>query len=407
VACLGAPRVSSALTAWQQTLVHRLYETMTSATRRKRFGPLIGLEGGGLDPCEVVIYGDPRSDRCQVALSGGHLLLRGGGITPEGSAFGGPLGYGHQLGNGVPRLPGNTFAYHGDAANGVIASLDARQRSRALVGTPPPFETAVQLQGRGGEFTGLPLATLADDGKSAIDGLIDVVLSCYDEADREAARGCLRRNGGVDALTLSVYTSGGFYDDGEAWVDLAEDRRARRGEPYWHVWRLEGPGTVIHFRGWPHVHAALHLADDAGAGQYVGEVLTEATELWQGDRLHALLLDALRSEADATIAFLPGEPHARFPAGPVTTGLAWSLDPYADELAVASVRGAAAAAPLRKQAEAQGIQLEPERVYRVATTRFWAGQEEDLGAAEDVELPGRGLRLVYEGYLRRHGLGRA
>jgi hypothetical protein len=198
--------------------VHRLYETMTSATRRKRFGPLIGLEGGGLDPCEVVIYGDPRSDRCQVALSGGHLLLRGGGITPEGSAFGGPLGYG--------------FAYHGDAANGVIAGLDARQRSRALVGTPPPFETAVQLQGRGGEFTGLPVATLADDGKSAIDGLIDVVLSCYDEAEREAARGCLRRNGGVDALTLSVYTSGGFYDDGEAWVDLAEDRRARRGEPY-------------------------------------------------------------------------------------------------------------------------------------------------------------------------------
>ena len=32
----------------------------------------------------------------------------------------------------------------------------------------------------------------------------------------------------------------------------------------------------------------------------------------------------------------------------------------------------------------------------MATTRFWAGQEKDLGAAEDVELPGRGLRLVYE-----------
>ena len=49
----------------------------------------------------------------------------------------------------------------------------------------------------------------------------------------------------------------------------------------------------------------------------------------------------------------------------------------------------------------------PERVYRVATTRFWAGQEDDLGAAEDVELPGLGLRRVYEGYLRRHGLRRA
>jgi hypothetical protein len=407
VACLGAPRVSDTLSAGQQTLVHRLYETMTSASRRRRFGPLIGLEGGGLDPCEIALYGDPHSDRFQVALSGGHLLLRGGGLTPEGSAFGGPLGYGHQLGDGVPRLPGNTFAYHGDAANGVIASLDADQRARAIVAATPPFETAVQLQGRGGEFTGLPVVALPDDRKSAIDDLIDVVLSCYDETDLEAARGCIRRNGGIDTLSLSVYARGGYYDDGQAWVDLDDEERARRGEPYWHVWRLEGPGSVLHFRGWPHVHAAVHLADEGGAGQYVGDVLAEATELWQGERLRALLLDALRSEGHAPVAFLPGEPHARFPAGPVTSGLAWSLDPYADELAIASVRGSSAAEPFREQAAAQGVRLEPGQIYRVATTGFASGEEELLGAAEDVELPGRGLRFVYEDHLRRHGLQRA
>jgi hypothetical protein len=407
VACLGAPRVSYTLTAGQQTLVHRLYETMTSASRRRRFGPLIGLEGGGLDPCEIALYGDPHTDRFQVALSGGHLLLRGGGLTPEGSAFGGPLGYGHQLGDGVPRLPGNTFAYHGDAANAVIASLDANERARAIVGTAPPFETAVQLQGESGEFTGLSVGALPDARKSAISDLVDIVLSGYDETDLEAARGCIRRNGGLDALTLSVYASGGYYDDGQAWVDLDGAARTRRGEPYWHVWRLEGPGTVLHFRGWPHVHAAVHLADDGGAGQYVGEVLAEATELWQGEQLRGLLLDALRTEGHTAVAFLPGEPHARFPAGPVTSGLAWSLDPYADELAVASVRGAGAAAPFREQAAAQGVALEPDQLYRVATTGFASGREELLGAVEDLELPGRGLRFLYEDYLREYGLRRA
>jgi hypothetical protein len=104
---------------------------------------------------------------------------------------------------------------------------------------------------------------------------------------------------------------------------------------------------------------------------------------------------------------LPGEPHARFPAGPVTSGLAWSLDPYADELAVASVRGAGGAAPFREQAAAQGVALEPDQLYRVATTGFASGREELLGPVEDLELPGRGLRIVYEDYLRAYGLRRA
>jgi hypothetical protein len=137
----------------------------------------------------------------------------------------------------------------------------------------------------------------------------------------------------------------------------------------------------------------------------VGEVLAMATELWQGERLKALLLDALRSEGQAPLAFWPGEPHARFPAGPISAGLAWSLDPYADELAIATVRGAAATDDFREQAAAQGVRLELDRTYRVATTAF-AGREEILGAVEDLELPGRGLRFVYEDYLRGHGLRR-
>ena len=63
--------------------MHRIYETTSSDAYRR-----------------PVLYGEPRSEHFQVALDGGHLLVRAGGITGEGSAFGGPIGYGHQVGNG-------------------------------------------------------------------------------------------------------------------------------------------------------------------------------------------------------------------------------------------------------------------------------------------------------------------
>ncbi|NNL68198.1 MAG: hypothetical protein HKP30_18250, partial [Myxococcales bacterium] len=216
VACMSdAPRVADTLAAGQQRLVHRLYETMTSAEKRDRFGRLIGLEAGGLDPCAILIYGEPGDADFQVALSGGHLYLRGGGKTRAGSAFGGPLGYGHQVGDGVPRLPGNAFAFHGDALNAFLASLPEDTRQAAFVAGPPIHETAVQLQKAGGRFRGLPANRLDERGLSGLGELIDVVLSCYDADEREAAWRCLRGNGDLAALHLAVYEQGGRYDDGE------------------------------------------------------------------------------------------------------------------------------------------------------------------------------------------------
>lgn len=218
VACMAeAPRVADLLTAEQQVLVHRLYETMTSPEQRQRFGQLVGLEAGGLDPCAIVLYGDPfdRGGRdFQVSLSGGHLLIRGGGMTEAGSAFGGPLGYGHQLGDGVPRLPGSAFAYHGDALNGLVSALPGDARERALVAGAPLHETTVQLQGVEGAFSGLSVGTLGEGGREAVASLVDTIFSCYAEADREAAWGCLRRNGGIEALHLTVWSDAGLYDDG-------------------------------------------------------------------------------------------------------------------------------------------------------------------------------------------------
>jgi hypothetical protein len=406
VACLDTPRLASVLDAPQRELVHRLYETIIAPERLRRFGRLVGLEGGGLDPCNIALYGDPRTERCQLTFSGGHLLVRGGGTTDAGSALGGPIAYGHQIGDGVPRLPGNAFAYHGDAANALFERLASAERTRSLVPGEPPFETAVQLQGADGRFQGLPARALGEGRRADLESLVSTVLSCYDEADREAAWRCIRGNGGVEALHLAFWTSRGFYDDGAAWDALTAEERVRRGNPYWHVWRIEGPGTLIHFRGWSHVHAAIHVAEDGGARQHVGEVLAESDRLLDGEPLRALLRDALREASGEALAFYPSAIPARVPRGPFTTGLAWAFDPYRDELVVAVVPGRGASAPLREALAAQGETPRDDRPYRVAMPAYAATVAEWIGEPEDVQPTGVPLRAAYERYFRAFGLSR-
>jgi hypothetical protein len=57
---------------------------------------------------------------------------------------------------------------------------------------------------------------------------------------------CLSKQGGIDACSLSFYSDKDIGDDG-----------------VWDNWRLEGPSFVWHYRGAPHVHVWVNLADSA------------------------------------------------------------------------------------------------------------------------------------------------
>jgi hypothetical protein len=63
--------------------------------------------------------------------------------------------------------------------------------------------------------------------------------------DREEAVECLSKQGGLDACSLA------FYQD----EDIGEDG-------VWDNWRIEGPSFVWYFRGSPHVHVWVNVADD-------------------------------------------------------------------------------------------------------------------------------------------------
>ena len=57
---------------------------------------------------------------------------------------------------------------------------------------------------------------------------------------------CLRAQGGLDACHMAYYAQN----------DLGNDQ-------VWDCWRLEGPSFVWHYRGAPHVHVWVHVANDA------------------------------------------------------------------------------------------------------------------------------------------------
>ena len=68
----------------------------------------------------------------------------------------------------------------------------------------------------------------------------------FRKSDQEEALQCLKTQGGLDACYLSFFTD----------KDIGQDK-------VWDNWRLEGPSFVWHFRGAPHVHVWVNIADSA------------------------------------------------------------------------------------------------------------------------------------------------
>mgnify|MGYP001239611985 CR=1 FL=1 len=79
-------------------------------------------------------------------------------------------------------------------------------------------------------------------------GRVELVCSAVDlrsDAGVDEVRACLKAQGGLDACHLA------FYRDS----DIGKDE-------VWDNWRLEGPAFVWYFRGSPHVHVWVNIADD-------------------------------------------------------------------------------------------------------------------------------------------------
>jgi hypothetical protein len=400
LAVIEKPHLGTILSPQQRALVERLYGSMLSPRGRQAFAGTVAVEGR-LDGCVLALYGDPEAGNAQAVIMGGHLMLRGGAAGPGGAAFGGGISYGHQIGNERWRVPGNSFAFHGDAANRLYARLSPEERGRAVLARPP-HELVLQAQGAAGVFPGARIGSLSEAAQQEAARLVETVFASYPEAERSEALACIEANGGLAALHFACYASHGFYADLQRFGDLDAAERVRRGDPYWQVWRLEGPGTVLHFQGHPHVHAYVQVVRDPARAN-LGETLGVTAAGVEGEAMVRLLEAALRRAAGEELAFYGDQAPGRFCPGEVTTGLAWSMDPYCNRIVVATVEGRAMGAALRERIAAGGSAVEPRQRYRVASAEYFA-QQPEFGEPERVETSEVLLRDAVVAHLRAGGL---
>ena len=182
----------------------------------------------------------------EFVLTGRHMTLRCDGHSAEHVAFGGPIFYGHAASgfNEKPDHPGNIFWPQALAANDVFRMLDGKQQKEALLDRAPEKATWRSQGPRASSPASRSRNSRADQKEH-----LQQVLA---EADRALSAVGPRRRAGVPQeagragpLSLAFYRQD----------DLGNDR-------VWDIWRLEGPAFVWHFRGAPHVHVWVNVADD-------------------------------------------------------------------------------------------------------------------------------------------------
>jgi len=231
-------RISSDfLTTEQLTIVDDILKGVTSEEGYDKLQRQMKADAGGLKGYSFAIFGQPGTDQFEFELTGRHLTLRADGNSVPGAAFGGPIVYGHGVGNPEKNL----FFNQTQQVNKVFQALDPAQAKKALVDTSPT-EDAVDLQGMKGKFPGLAVSDMSSDQQELVEQTLKSLLSVYRQEDVDEALAVLKQGGGLKTLHMAYYSDS----------DL-------KGDEVWDVWRIEGPSFVWHFRGDPHVHAYINI----------------------------------------------------------------------------------------------------------------------------------------------------
>lgn len=237
---------SDFFTADQRAVIKQIFEGIIQPDWHKRIYKQLEDDAGGFgEDQNIAIFGTPGSDKFEFVMTGRHMTLRCDGHSSEHAAFGGPIFYGHAASgfNEKPNHPGNVFWHQALAANKVFEMLDGKQREQALV-QKLPKESQVGFHGTAA-LPGLAVADMSPDQRALVQDVLAKLIEPYRQSDRDSVTACLKAQGGLDKCALA------FYRDG----DLG-------GDQVWDCWRLEGPSFVWYFRGTPHVHVWVNVADN-------------------------------------------------------------------------------------------------------------------------------------------------
>ncbi|MFT5524975.1 MAG: hypothetical protein ACI9HK_002939 [Pirellulaceae bacterium] len=240
---------SNFYTREQQDIVRQIFLGITHPDWHDRFDQQLKDDVGGFGNNQAIaIFGEPGTDAFEFVLTSRHMTLRCDGNSAEHVAFGGPILYAHE-GDALfekPDHPNNVFWHQATEANKLYEMFDGKQRKMALVEKGMPSEELVAFRGKDGKFDGIPVTEMASDQKQHLQSVLKLLLDPFRQADQDEASKYLKQQGGLDACHLAFYQEG----------DLGNDQ-------LWDNWRLEGPSFVWYFRGKPHVHVWVNVADTA------------------------------------------------------------------------------------------------------------------------------------------------
>ena len=237
----------------QQEIIREIFLGLYNPDWHERILKQLQDDAGGYGKSQTIaLFGEPGTGKFQFLMTGRHLTIRCDGDSAAHVAFGGPIFYGHAASGFNEKVghPGNVFWHQAQKANSLFKMLDGKQREQALVMKGPP-EADVPLRGPQAEIPGVLIGEMTSDQKTHAQEILKALLDPYRVSDRSEAMKCLDAQGGLDKCRLVYYRQD---SKGES-ADLGDD-----GE--WDNWRLEGPSLVWHYRGVPHVHVWVNVADD-------------------------------------------------------------------------------------------------------------------------------------------------
>ena len=231
----------------QQALIRQIFEGIVNPDWIQRFDRQFKDDLGGFGVAQsIALFGIPGQGKFEFVLSGRHGTVRCDGNSMDHVAFGGPILYGHAASGYFEKSnhPDNVFWHQSVAANNVYKMLDGKQQKQALL-MEAPDEALIAFQGKDGKFPGIPVRDMSADQKDHLQVVLRKLIEPYRQSDQDEAVACLKAQGGLDACSLAFYEEDDLGHDG-----------------IWDNWRVEGPAFVWHYRGAPHVHVWVNVADD-------------------------------------------------------------------------------------------------------------------------------------------------
>ncbi|MGH7246574.1 MAG: DUF3500 domain-containing protein, partial [Pseudomonadota bacterium] len=243
---ITSERIGKFFSPDQQAMIEEIFRGLHNPEFIEKVLHHMQEDSGGIGNYSIALFGQPGTGAFEFVLTGRHCTARCDGDSVEGTAFGGPIFYGHQAGptfEEKPDHPNNVYWYQAQRANEVFRALNGKQREMALLGDPRAEKgtETVALHQRS-DIAGLPVSDMTRDQKELVGKVLGDLLLPFRKKDTDEAMRYIEQSGGVDNLTMSFYKNDDLGHDG-----------------VWDVWQLESPNMIWYFRGAPHVHTWVNI----------------------------------------------------------------------------------------------------------------------------------------------------